>query len=108
MKRLLTIAAILIWASVAWAAPTGEAHLVLRQQANNSWTCTFETLYVGGAGNADFNAAGLHAGSARATTAACLTWAKAVIGALDTGGNIPNVNKSYEAHSKHSTGGIED
>jgi hypothetical protein len=107
MRRFLIIAVICLAASVAWAAGTGEAHLVMQQLDDNTWTCTFETLYVQGTVAADFNAGGLHAQTPRASQAACITWAKAVVAALDAGNKIPAANKSWEAHSKKSTGEIE-
>lgn len=103
---LVSVALLFAGHNLGAAAPAGKAHLVLQQQQDNTWMCTFGTLYVN-AGAQSFEAAGLNSHISKASQAACITWGKAVIAALDTGNNIPANQKSYEAHSKHSSGSIE-
>jgi len=109
MKKIsFAVIVFLALTGVAMAAPGGRAHLVIQQQPDNSWMCTFETLYVEGNGTKDFNAVGLSSGSARASQNACKSWGLSVINALDLDNVIVvGTDTSWESHSKKSTGTLE-
>ena len=85
---------------------SGEATLKMTERDDGTWDGVL-VAHVDGEGAKDFMAE-VHTRNPRATTAACITWAKAVIAGLDVGGNIPNDKKSWSAQSKNSSGDLED